>query len=566
MQFALDLAQITQFLQGLSLFNSLEEFELAGIAERFSVIHGAPDQVFIKQGQTSDGFYVIFEGQVASRRDLSLEDTLVDVLVRGDFFGEDSLFENRIEPATITALTPVTLLFLSLDNFWAVTGAYPAIKDRLIQFVDSHDYLESHQFDWLNDDEVVYQVHRRHIAALLISLFLPVFVMFIGLVIAGIAWLLRGNAFISAGALILAAVVLGIGAGWTIWRWVDWGNDFYFLTSQRVIWLERVIVLYENQQDVPLSSILSVNVHTAYFGRLFGYGDVRVTTYTGGLSLEMVGNPYQLASLISEYTQRSQKDQQQADLNVMRHSIRQIIGEESESEQQLPPEGAKSRGYSRRPDEPREPSWADKYFRRILQTRIEEGNTITYRKHWLIFFKKAIIPLIIFLVIFFLFVSFVIIGIKNSIQASTFLTVSVFVLMVLAAIFGWISYHYVDWRNDIYQVTDRSIFDIEKKPLGTEIRKSAPLENILSLENKRPGFLGYVLNVGTVIVNVGEARFSFNNVFDPARAQQDIFNRMNALKVQKQREENARERERMLKLIELYHEEVGKGTKIDSGV
>ncbi|MCC7130414.1 MAG: hypothetical protein B6D39_12685 [Anaerolineae bacterium UTCFX2] len=558
MQTLPDLSQISKFLNGLNLFNSLDEFQLAVIAEQFSVIHDQPDRVFTVQGQTSNGFYLIFEGQVSARRELTNDDVLVDVLVRGDFFGEDSLLENRTEPATVTALTPVTLLFMPPEIFRLVVREFPGILDSLRLFVDSHDFLESHQFDWLNEDEVVYQVRRRHVAVLLLSQILPLFINLFGLFFVLIGWYARTQATTSWAALILAAVLLGIGIGLAVWRWIDWGNDYYFVTNQRVVWLEQVIWFYENRQEVPMSTILSVNVHTEYFGRLFGFGDVRVTTYTGGITLGNVGNPYQLASLISEYQLRSQEDSQRADLDLLRQSIRHIVSEEDEAEPAPQPAGAKSPGDVRISDEPREPSWFDKYFKRILQTRFETGNTITYRKHWLFFFRRAWLPLIIFLVISFLFISFVIIGVQRSLDISSLLLGSVVVLIILAVVFGWISYHYLDWLNDIYQVTDRSIFDIEKKPLGTETRKVAPLDNILSLGNVRPGFIGYLLNVGSVMINVGETKFTFYYVHEPARVQQDIFNRMNALKVQKQREEIARERERILKLIEIYHEEVGK--------
>jgi hypothetical protein len=108
-------------------------------------------------------------------------------------------------------------------------------------------------------------------------------------------------------------------------------------------------------------------------------------------------------------------------------------------------------------------------------------------------------------------------------------------------------------------VTDRSVFDIERKPFGTESKKSAALENILSLEHERIGFLGYILNVGNVIINVGEAKFDFMDVYEPARVQQDIFARMQAVRIQKQQEEVARERDRILKLLEIYHQEMDKG-------
>jgi hypothetical protein len=70
------------------------------------------------------------------------------------------------------------------------------------------------------------------------------------------------------------------------------------------------------------------------------------------------------------------------------------------------------------------------------------------------------------------------------------------------------------------------------------------------------GLLGYLLNYGNVTINVGETRFVFIGVFDPARVQQDIFNRMHALRRRKQEAEAARERERIAEAITMYHRNV----------
>jgi hypothetical protein len=114
-------------------------------------------------------------------------------------------------------------------------------------------------------------------------------------------------------------------------------------------------------------------------------------------------------------------------------------------------------------------------------------------------------------------------------------------------------YNYVDWRNDIYQLTEKNIFDIERRPFGTETRKSAPLEKILTLEHERPGFLGYLFNVGNVVINFGDTKLTFDGVYEPARIQNDIFTRMHQQRLRQQKVEVARERERFLRMLEVYH-------------
>jgi hypothetical protein len=126
---------------------------------------------------------------------------------------------------------------------------------------------------------------------------------------------------------------------------------------------------------------------------------------------------------------------------------------------------------------------------------------------------------------------------------------------VFFAVFLWWLYHYVDWRNDVYVVTRENILDIERKPLAREVRKSASLDNILSLENRREGILGLLLNFGTVIINVGIEQFNFYGVFNPAQVQFEVFDRMVALRRRREEAEAARQRERLADWLVMYHEQ-----------
>ena len=125
--------------------------------------------------------------------------------------------------------------------------------------------------------------------------------------------------------------------------------------------------------------------------------------------------------------------------------------------------------------------------------------------------------------------------------------------LILLVLIPWWIYRYIDWRNDIYQVTDKTISDIERRPLGTEVKKGAPLSNILSLEHERVGFLGYMLNYGFVTINVGETQFVFRNVHNPAQVQQDIFKRLNALRREQDRVDATKQRQRFVDVLEIYH-------------
>jgi hypothetical protein len=560
---ASDQPQIPAFLKDLYLFNSLDEIQISRVQQFFSSITRKVDEPIPASGDQGPAFYIIYEGQVALSKKIKGGNTQLDILVEGDFFGEEALLVKRSAPVSAKAVTPLVLLCARQDQFLQLIEEFPSVKDSLLHSINSRRIAESRHFNWLDVGEVIYQVRRRHPAILLLRLILPGLVVLFGLFLAALAGVFWPSEVVRNGALILAAITLGIGFGWIIWSWIDWGNDYYVVTNQRVVWIEVVIGLYESRNEAPMNALLSINVLTSFLGRLSGFGDVVVTTYTNKITLDSVGDPNQLSALITEYWNRAKRNMQKTDYKEMQRSVRRIVGDNQAPTVESPPPGAKPPPFDQPPDQFQEPSIWTNYFGNIFKTRFDDGTTITYRKHWYFLLRKAGWPTLIILFLFLLVSSFDIMYYLGRVQflSPTVVTGLGFMLFILV-LFPWWLYNYVDWRNDIYQVTDRSIFDIERRPFGSESKKSAALENILSLEHERIGFLGYILNVGNVLMNVGEAKFTFNNVYEPARVQQDVFSRMQQIRQKKQQEEVARERDRILKLLEIYHQEMDKSEPV----
>ena len=118
----------------------------------------------------------------------------------------------------------------------------------------------------------------------------------------------------------------------------------------------------------------------------------------------------------------------------------------------------------------------------------------------------------------------------------------------------WWGYGYWDWRDDKYQLTSRSITDLERTPLGRETKKSAPLESILSIEHERRGMLGLFFNFGSVTINVGDTTFNFDGVHDPAGVRQEISDRQQKRRKIVEIERGAAEENRMMNWLQRYHE------------
>ncbi len=121
---------------------------------------------------------------------------------------------------------------------------------------------------------------------------------------------------------------------------------------------------------------------------------------------------------------------------------------------------------------------------------------------------------------------------------------------------GFWVYEYIDWSNDLYQVTSDQVIDINRKPFGEESRKSAPLDNILGLEYKREGIWAILFNYGTVFITVGGTQFNFQNVADPPAVLQDIRWRQQTRAQKKKDLEGIAERDKMIEWLALYHRTV----------
>lgn len=550
-------SQVISLLKEIHLFHGLDDARLHQVAQYFDEAPYALDQVIIHENREGESFFIILEGEVIVSRKINDVDTQIDILVPGDFFGEESLLQNTLTTATVTAAREAILYRANRQKFNDLLLEFPEVEKHLRRAIQSRHFIRVHRFPWLSADEVVYQVSRKHVAYLILTLLLPMLVFLLGAALG--LYLLIGlpASTFQTGLLVFAILVMAAGVLWGLWTWIDWSNDYYIVTNQRVVWIEQIIFLYESRVEAPLTTIQAVNVRTDLLGRLLGYGDVTVNTYTGRVTLHIIDDPYQMAALIQEYWHRAQMSFQREQKEEMVRSVYRILGKEDLTTPverkviQLPTKG----------DDYQEPSFFSTYFSNIFTLRYEDGNTITYRKHWLILLRKTWKPFVAFLLVLSGMILGIATGVYNEINIlSLEIFVLIGILLILIVIFPWWLYNYVDWRNDIYQLTDKNIFDIERKPLGTEIRKSGSLDRILSLEHTRPGFIGFLFNVGTVVINFGDAKFDFVGVYEPARIQQDIFNRMHLLRTQQQKAEATRERERVLSILTIYHDNV-KGTQ-----
>jgi CRP-like cAMP-binding protein len=543
------------FLDKVHLFSGLDQGQLQGIAPQLVETEASAGTVVFKRGDKPNGFYMIFKGRV--KVTVPHPDTgerQIATLHAGDYFGEEGLFENAPRSATITTVEDCQMFFISRQLFDSLISQYEILQPNFKVAIKSRRLARSTNFKWLGKNEVIYFIARRHKIRLYQALIAPVLALAIPISLFVMGFITNATTPYAVGAIVSVGLI-----GWIIWSVVDWSNDYYIVTNQRVIWLEKIVGLYDSRQEAPLGTILSVGVETDMLGRVFNFGNVIVRTFVGKLEFDHVDHPVQAADMIREYWERTKAITTRSQIDVMKDTIKEKLG------MPVPKRPKVELSPLVVADEEKiakTPMWV-LAMQNLFQLRLEDGGKITYRKHWVVLFRQIWKPLgLLFLGIFFFFWRvydlYTTIGVtiirRNEGGTISPDTLAVTIPLLLMPVGFWLWYEYTDWKNDTFLVTDDEIHDIDRKPFGKEERRSAQIENILSTAYKRDGLIAYLFNYGTVNISVGGTNMAFEDVMDPASVQADI-NRRRAARIAKKNEDAGKEdRDRFATWLAAYHQ------------
>ncbi len=536
---------LIEFLQRLPFLRELEPHNLQPILQALEYEKYSSGEIITQQGTPARGLLLILEGKVeVVHHDKDGEPDGEILLGEGQSLGVLELVEGVPWWGTLKAREAATLLRWARPAISHFIQSYPHILGELKRIAKMQKLVSRQNFDWLGENEAICAIERKHQAMLFQSLLLPIFALILG--IASWIWTPFGDgnsSFWIGLGMTLSGIALGL------WRWVDWGNDFSIVTNRRVVMLEKVIGIYDNRQETPLQWVLSVSVGTGALGRLIGIGDLMIRTYTGELVFNSVPNPYMFASIVEDQWMRYKHRRKLTDREDIVESIKEKITDSGEVD--LETEGEPSLI-----DRPIQST--DKGDRQIgldrwtLKTRFEERGVITYRKHWALLLRQIFTPSILSGICISL-LGMALLGVLDEFNQSASILFSL--LGITLSILWWI-FRYIDWANDIYQITPSHIVDVNKKPLSREVRMVAPLENILGTEIDRKGIISVLLNFGSVIANVGTTEFSFDGVYDPARVQQDIALAQDSFLQRQAEVERIQRRDEVVEWLSAYHDEV----------
>jgi uncharacterized membrane protein YdbT with pleckstrin-like domain len=101
--------------------------------------------------------------------------------------------------------------------------------------------------------------------------------------------------------LVIPLAMIAVGGIWNLWNVIDWQNDLYVLTADRIIDLEKVPLISEDRREARLQQIQDVHyLMPSFINRLLDFGDVEVETAGrgGGFTFRSVPHPRQVQAEI----------------------------------------------------------------------------------------------------------------------------------------------------------------------------------------------------------------------------------------------------------------------------
>lgn len=447
---------------------------------------------------------------------------------------------------------------------------------------------EKTRYGWQEADEEIILFRRRH----WLWLFLRLTAVFLA-VFAGYALLVAVDDALGIVALqpftyaFVALLFLGVPVAWFL---IDYLNDYYVITTKRVVRQERVFLIYENQQTAPLERIQDVTSQASIFGKLFNYALLNITTAgMGSISFEMVPRPEDVETTVRGLQGKARSGELGAQRENLRNKILsrlKIRLTPAIPERVLPqgmavaPQMTAWQLFWHRLTNPWRRFWRwlrsrpeaiyltlirilPKYTQeKILRDREAKkrreikpmDDDIVYRKHPWFLLKAAAIPLAV-IVVSIILVIFTDFGIRRLSELSEPVAIAYTVFLLVCI--GWLWFRVENWRNDKYILTKTHISYIYKLPLGLyERRRQAEWEKVQNANYVVPGIWANLINFGTVVVETAsvEGRFEFLNIGSPRKVQQEVMMRLGLTRAAQAQRAREQQQSALSETLEIYNE------------
>lgn len=533
---------VAQQLRQIDYFSHLSQEYLNLIATQVASKRFNAGEFILKENEPTTGLYMIIEGQArlsqigADGRDYAIAD-----LVPGQFIDLEAILRPANEAYTLQALNIVTVLFLSREKFLTLLASWNDLKIALGLDKSILQQQSPIQFKGQREDEVVIKYFHQHWWSFVNRVWIPIAILIICAVV---------SIMINRMPVFLALMSFGIllSGIWVVYSYLEWRNDVFIITDQRVIRVIRKILGLSDQiSEVAIESIHEVSYELPGadpFSRIFNYGNVilRTAGSAGNMILAYVMHPHQIQKTILNAQDNAKKKK------TTRHTAQMLadIDKWTDVEQTTttPVNTPSSKNTQRLKGLP--------LLRLAMPTA--DGGTL-YRKHYVAWIKELIWGAVIFIV----GLIGMVLGLSNTLGA---LSPIVIVISILALIAGglWAFFAHWDWSNDYFKITDARITIVHKRPLWLQDENEQILmrqvDNVIS---EASGFFAQMLNYGTVrVALMGADNYKIlDHVPNPIDIQQEISGRIARAKKMDAEAQASQQREIIGEYISLYHQNYG---------
>jgi CRP-like cAMP-binding protein len=118
-----------ELLRKVPLFDRVSRREMAKIAALAMEVSYPAGAALLRRGTRDDGFFILLNGEVDVRQGARL----VQILRRGQFFGEIGLLANVTRTATVTTGTPVDVLRIAGRDFRKLLRSSPTLSLAVLE-------------------------------------------------------------------------------------------------------------------------------------------------------------------------------------------------------------------------------------------------------------------------------------------------------------------------------------------------------------------------------------------------------------------------------------------------
>jgi NhaP-type Na+/H+ or K+/H+ antiporter len=169
---SLEIPKPIELLRDISWLVGLEEKTFSRVVNDFQNRVYAVDATLVKENGPGDGLFVVVRGQVK----ITLKGVVIDILGPGSIIGEMAVLTGLPRTATVSAESPVTVLWMSTSKMKAIMKDSRDLENRLWKFASmrfamnllSHkkpyDNWQQKEFrQWLLAGDIMYPDEKGHI-------------------------------------------------------------------------------------------------------------------------------------------------------------------------------------------------------------------------------------------------------------------------------------------------------------------------------------------------------------------------------------------------------------------